>query len=151
MKNALTSLNIAVDGAALFVAGAGWVFTIWLPVAFVVIFIRLLRKPGTPIGTLTFIILAAIALSILVGWLLKWLAQGVIERKSVRTITLSCVLGLQGLWQVGLFFLSEKPLFQTTTRPMHHRFTWFTEGLSLLLLSLVTALGATGKAKIVED
>jgi hypothetical protein len=141
MKSSLTPLNLAVDSVALFVANLGWVFVVWLPILLVVIFFPL-RKTGSSALSLAFFLSFLAALCILIGLFLKWLAQGVVQRKRVRTAVLSFVLACWGILQILSPFLTRQLAVG--------RFTWSVQGIMFLGAAAVVMLVLTDRAKPFE-
>ena len=138
----MTPLNVAVDSVAMFIASFGWALIVWLPIVLVVVFFRL-RKTAASVAGLTLFLVALAVTLIVSGLFLKWMAQGLVLRKWVRTVALSLTLATLGILEIRAYFLPQQPVM--------HPHKLLAQGVMWLMVAAVAALGLSDKAKLFED
>ena len=137
MKSSLTPINLAVDSVALFLAMLAWAFLVWAPLllAFALFF---MTKTSPLISLLILLFVTSILL--LLGFLLRWLAHGVIQRKWARTGLSVLILGLWGIKQgLSPLLLRNGSARRTFENPEM--------GIALICAAAVAALGLTKHAR----
>lgn len=94
-------LAIGVDAVAAFMGLLGWVFITLVPVLFVLVFfIFRHRQPSASLLPVVAILLFLSAILVPLGFLIKWLAAGVIQRKTWRLVISALLFGTWGAWQL---------------------------------------------------
>lgn len=141
MKNSITPINIAVDSAAIFVSFLSWTFGFWTPIFLAYVLFCIVR-PLFAVSILLFTLFTALFLPF--GMLLKWLANGIVQRKRARTVFsvlvlvfLSCTQGF-----VPLFARSQK-----NQSPFEHLLI----GIAMLFVAVITSMGLTKGARELNE
>src|ERR1022692_4710639 len=88
MKESLSPVRVAVDSGALFLGMLAWAFKVWVPVLLAVIFVCKVKAP-TGATVVAFVIIWLPFLFL--GVLLKWMANGMIQRRRL-SISFSVVV-----------------------------------------------------------
>ena len=85
MKSPLSPLSVATDSVAFFTAQLAYAFLIWVPILAVIVFFQLLKRGGSVLASLLTVLIIA-APSALCGIVLKWIADGILERRRIETV-----------------------------------------------------------------
>jgi hypothetical protein len=131
MKNSFSPINLAVDSVAIYMSFFSWLFIVWIPV-FLIAVIFFVAKVPAPTSFVALLIFSMLLMPL--GILLKWLADGIIQRKWAR----------MGLSVLVLGFLSIKLGFSpphVAGRLTSTAFERSVVGIGLLSAALVLALG----------
>ena len=101
----VSPLSIATDSVAFFTAQLAYAFLIGVPIVAVIVLFQLLKRGGPVLASfLTVSIIAA--LSALCGIVLKWVADGILERRRIQTAI--HVLGF-GYWGLKMAWALVRP------------------------------------------
>lgn len=121
-KPELTFRTLAADFIGLLLFTCGWVLITILPVALASI------PAFTPIP---WEIIIGVPILISVGFIIKWFARGVVERKRVRTLIVGLVFLLFG----GFYIFVGYALISAPSRPFSAVITNIAIGMFAVLLS----------------
>lgn len=98
MSKILTFLS---DGIGIAVSAAGWMLCTWGVVGVPIIILVVMNEDGAGPGMVVMAIAACAIFVVVLGLFLKWLGQGAILRRKVRTILLGLALVVFGLAAVA--------------------------------------------------
>jgi hypothetical protein len=146
MRDAFRPTNVAVDSVGLFVAAIAWVFVIWIPIILlaVLFYLRNSKGSGAPTLALLLILLPCIAIFVILGFLLKWVALGIIRRK--RPVIVLSVLVLTA-WA----FILGRSVLLPQNHSISKAFEVSLQAIALLGAGCVTALGLTKGANTLDE
>jgi hypothetical protein len=80
----LSPLSVATDSVAFFTAELAYILLIWIPILAVVVFFQLIKRGGSVLISFLAVLIIT-ALSALSGIALKWIADGILERRRIQT------------------------------------------------------------------
>jgi hypothetical protein len=139
MKDSLAPINVAVDSVAFFVGMVAWGYGVWLPLLLVLAICMV----NVPVGASVLLLSLFTAVFVPLGILLKWLANGLILRKRVRT-------GLSILALAFLGFTTGFGPLLTKSQPALDRPDECLVGIAFLSAAAVAALGLTKRARGID-
>ena len=128
-----TNFDLAIDSAAFLIAVLGWLFLIWVPVIIISVGVYL-RGAGLLVKVYLISLATLVALAVLLGFLFKWAASGIVRRKPIQIVVATVTLIAL---DIGMYILpSISGQYQGADR-----FEGFVQGAGLAIVAIVTAMG----------